>query len=274
MTKLPSLAATFLFVTVASASALTEADLAPAALAGKTLTFTVATGAAPFGTSGTWSGSFGASPGNAFTKTPIIGDESNTAGTWAFNSVFSGLHEYTITNFISGQANGIITLWVSQGAGRYEVFLQGLFGNSQTGSFTLGAAAPVVPPVVPPVTPPAAPEISIQQPAGSDLTDGAAKKSFGTLKIGKVGKTRVFTITNTGTTDLTGLSIRKDGVRKSDFIVGALGASSLAPGASTTFKVSFKPSAKGTRKAAIHILSNDESEASFDIQLAGEGAAR
>ena len=201
---------------------------------------------------------------------PITGDESNTAGTWAFNSVFSGLHEYTITNFISGQANGILTLWVSQGAGRYEVFLQGLFGNSQTGSFTLGTAAPVVPPV----TPPAASEIGIQQPAGSDLTDGAAKKSFGTLKVGKTGKTRVFTITNTGTADLTGLSIKKDGVRKSDFIVGALGASSLAPGASTTFKVSFKPSAKGTRKAAIHILSNDESEASFDIQLAGEGAAR
>jgi hypothetical protein len=46
---------------------------------------------------------------------------------------------------------------------------------------------------------------------------------------------------------------------------------SLAPGSSTTFKVIFKPSAKGTRKANIHIKSNDADENPFDIKLTGQG---
>lgn len=53
--------------------------------------------------------------------------------------------------------------------------------------------------------------------------------------------------------------------------MGLPGAVSLAPGASTTFKVTFKPTAAGTRKAAIHIESNDADENPFDIKLGGEG---
>ena len=118
-----------------------------------------------------------------------------------------------------------------------------------------------------------APEIVVEQPVGSSLVDGTAKKSFGTVKVGKTGTAQTFTIKNTGTANLTGLAITKDGAQKTDFIVGVLAKTTLAPGASTTFKVTFKPTAKGTRNAAIHIKSNDATENPFDIKLAGMGAA-
>jgi hypothetical protein len=44
-------------------------------------------------------------------------------------------------------------------------------------------------------------------------------------------------------------------------------------GANNTFKVTFKPTASGTRSATLKILSNDANENSFDIQLDGTGAA-
>jgi hypothetical protein len=245
--------------TASPSFALTEADLAPAAIAGKTLTFTIANGGAPFATNGNWSGKFGASPGNSFTMTKVTGDTVNSTGTWTFNSTFAGLYEYTLSPFIAGQPDAVLTLWISGGAGRYEVFLNGVFGNAQTGGFTLGAAAN-------------APDIAVQQPAGSDLTDGTAKKSFGTVKVGKSGAAKTFTIKNTGTTKLSKLAIKKSGTGKNDFVVGALGKTSLAAGASTTFKVTFKPTAKGARKADIQIASNDPDENPFDIKLVGEGA--
>ncbi len=115
------------------------------------------------------------------------------------------------------------------------------------------------------------PEIGIQQPLGRELIDGTAKISFGTVVVGKTGSTKTFTIKNTGTGKLTGLSITRNGSQAKDFIVGALGKTSVLPGASTTLKVSFKPTAKGSRNAAIHIQSNDSNESPFDIKLTGAG---
>jgi hypothetical protein len=257
--KHPLLTLAVACATLAPSFALTEADLAPAAIAGKTLIFTIETGASPFATSGSWSGKFGASPGNSFVMTRVSGNTVNSSGTWSFNSTFAGMYEYTLSPFIAGQADGVLTLWISGGEGRYEVFLNGLFGNSQTGGFTIGSAAKT-------------PDIAVQQPAGSDLADGTAKKSFGTVKLGKTGAAKTFKIQNTGTTNLTKLAIKVSGTGKNDFVVSPLGKTSLAAGAATTFKVTFKPTAKGARKAAIQIVSNDPDENPFDIKLVGEGA--
>lgn len=258
MFKTPSLLAAIAVFTSLPVSALTESDIAPAALAGKTLTFTIETGAAPFATTGSWTGAFGTAPGNSFKMTKVSGDTVNITGTWSYNSNFAGMYEYTLKPFIAGQADGYLTLWISEGAGRYEVYLDGLFGNSQTGGFTIGSAAKT-------------PEINVQQPAGSNLTDNSGSRGFGTAKIGGKGNSKTFTIKNAGGAKLTGLKITKDGANKGDFQIGALGATTLAPGASTTFKVTFKPTAAGTRKAGIHIESNDADENPFDIKLAGEG---
>lgn len=116
------------------------------------------------------------------------------------------------------------------------------------------------------------PEITVMQPAGSNLVDGSGKKSFGTVKVGSKGSTKTFTIKNTGTANLAGLSIVKSGSHKADFIAGPLQNTTLMPGASMTFKVTFKPKAKGTRSAAIRIKSNDADENPFDVKLTGMGA--
>jgi hypothetical protein len=54
-------------------------------------------------------------------------------------------------------------------------------------------------------------------------------------------------------------------------VIEAPGKTSLAPGTSTTFKVTFKPAAKGKRVAALAIASNDPDEDPFGIKLSGEG---
>ena len=118
------------------------------------------------------------------------------------------------------------------------------------------------------------PEITIQQPVGTQLIDGTSQKSFGTVKVGTTGTAKMFTIKNTGTATLKGLAIAVSGTNASDFIVTALTKTSLAAGASTTFKISFKPTATGTRKAGIKVKSNDADENPFDIKLSGAGALK
>ena len=120
---------------------------------------------------------------------------------------------------------------------------------------------------------PPAPEIAVQQPSGKNLKDGVSSKSFGSVAV-KSTVTKTFTIRNTGTAKLTKLAITKAGAHAKNFTVKPPLKSSLAPGASTTFKVTFKPSVKGVRKAVIHIRSNDSNENPFDIALSGKGVAK
>jgi uncharacterized repeat protein (TIGR03803 family) len=123
-------------------------------------------------------------------------------------------------------------------------------------------------------TAPAAPEIVVEQPLGGDLKDGLAKKSFGTVRVGKQGKARTFTIRNNGSANLTSLSIRKSGANPKDFVVTAPVKSTLVPGEQTTFKVYFAPRSKGKRNAAIQLKSNDSNENPFNIELTGSGEVR
>ena len=116
------------------------------------------------------------------------------------------------------------------------------------------------------------PEIVVEQPVGSGLTDGTAKRSFGTVKVGKIGAAKTFTIRNAGNANLSGLVITTTGIHAKDFIVTKPAKTTLVPGTSTTFKVTFKPNAKGTRNALIHIRSNDANENPFDIKLSGLGS--
>src|SRR4029079_3210999 len=69
------------------------------------------------------------------------------------------------------------------------------------------------------------------------------------------------------------LAVTTNGINASDFNVGSLGATTLAPGASTSFTVTFTPAAPGSRTAAIHISSSDDDENPFDIALTGTGQA-
>ncbi len=122
-----------------------------------------------------------------------------------------------------------------------------------------------------------APEIDIQQKAGSSLVDNVSKVSFGTVKAAKKakGKTLAFTIRNLGGAKLTNLAVSVTGKHKADFKATAITRKVLTPAgtktSTTTFRVTFKPSAKGTRNAVVKVRSNDANENPFDIKVAGLG---
>jgi exopolysaccharide biosynthesis protein len=116
------------------------------------------------------------------------------------------------------------------------------------------------------------PEITVEQPAGTNLIDGSATIDCGSVTLGSTSAAFTFTVKNTGAADLTGLAVNKTGANSGEFTVSALGATTLAPDTSTTFTVSFAPGATGPRTAALRIVSNDADENPFDINLTGTGA--
>ncbi|MEQ1750034.1 MAG: choice-of-anchor D domain-containing protein, partial [Prosthecobacter sp.] len=118
----------------------------------------------------------------------------------------------------------------------------------------------------------AAPEIAVEQPAGTNIADGGSK-DFGSVSSGS-NASLVFTIKNTGNSNLTGLTITKDGTHSADFTVTANPTAPVTgPSGSTTFTVQFAPGGIGARTAALHIANNDGDENPFDITLTGTGTA-
>ncbi len=118
-----------------------------------------------------------------------------------------------------------------------------------------------------------APEIAIEQPVGTNLTDNVSSISFPATAAGSSSDPVTFTVRNTGSATLSGLALSKAGTNTADFVLGTLGATSLAPTESTTFTVIFTPTAGGTRTATLRVASNDADENPFDIALSGSATA-
>ncbi|MBL9175610.1 MAG: choice-of-anchor D domain-containing protein, partial [Verrucomicrobiales bacterium] len=106
---------------------------------------------------------------------------------------------------------------------------------------------------------------------GNELADNVGTNRFEAVLVGRMGESQSFTLRNSGNSDLTDLSVVVEGVHSGDFVVGPLGATTLAPNATTTFTVTFVPTAGGARRAVVSIASNDGDENPFKIQLSGEG---
>jgi len=118
--------------------------------------------------------------------------------------------------------------------------------------------------------PPPAPEIVVEEPVGANLVDGVAALAFGDSNIGSP-VVKNLTVRNTGTADLSGLAVTPSG--SNDFGFSALGFTTLAPGASTNFTVTFTPTAAGPRNASLQISSNDSDENPFNVTFNGNGIA-
>lgn len=104
-------------------------------------------------------------------------------------------------------------------------------------------------------------------PTTSDWTD------FGTTDIASGTITRTFTITNTlasGTTLALG-SLSFSGANPGDFSVTSAPAASVAAGGSTTFQVTFNPSAVGLRSAILNIATNDADKLIYNFTIQGFG---
>jgi arylsulfatase A-like enzyme len=113
-------------------------------------------------------------------------------------------------------------------------------------------------------------QIAVSQGA-TTLTDGLSTVGYGSVNVGNT-LSKTFTITNSGTTALTGISLSIDGAHSSLFTVTTSPASSIAIGATSDFVVQFNASSAGAKTAALHIASSDSSVgAAFDIALTGTG---
>ncbi len=105
---------------------------------------------------------------------------------------------------------------------------------------------------------------------GVESHDGGLH-SFGGSYLGN-SAAQTFTIVNDGFATLSGLELTKTGLDPGDFLESALPVTELAPGASTSFTITFNPSALGIRSAAFHLASNESGTASsYDILVTGHG---
>jgi hypothetical protein len=103
-------------------------------------------------------------------------------------------------------------------------------------------------------------------PSTTDDTD------FGTTLVGN-SVSHTFTITNTGTDPLDISSITITGVDAADFYISINPGASVAAGGSTTFEITFSPSALGISNATINIVNNDSNENPYTFDITGEAIA-
>lgn len=112
-----------------------------------------------------------------------------------------------------------------------------------------------------------APGIIVEQPANSAIADGGSRSFSATTATPGV---LTFTIKNTGSVNLTGLSITKDGPNSADFTVTVNPTPSVAPGSTTTFTIQFAPTTTGAKVAAVHIANSVVGKTPYDITLTGQ----
>ena len=116
------------------------------------------------------------------------------------------------------------------------------------------------------------PSIVVEEPADNSLIDGVGSIDFGGVQIGSPATRTVF-VRNTGTAELTGLAVDFMGGQAGDFSAGTLSATTLAPGETASFALSFSPGAFGARQSTMQIASNDPDNNPFDVILNGSGAS-
>ncbi|NNC46706.1 MAG: choice-of-anchor D domain-containing protein, partial [Winogradskyella sp.] len=125
------------------------------------------------------------------------------------------------------------------------------------------------------------PEINIQGNA-TDIADGditpttADDTDFGNVDVTAGTNVNTFTIQNQGSSlslNLTGASpyVVISGAHAADFTVTAIPSNSIAAGGSTTFDITFNPSAIGLRTASISIANNDTDENPYNFNIQGTG---
>ena len=106
-------------------------------------------------------------------------------------------------------------------------------------------------------------------PSLTDFTD------FGTTATAGGTVVRTFTIENLGTANLnlTGASpyVTISGANAADFTVTTVPSNSIAASNSTTFQITFDPSADGLRTATVSISNNDSNENPYTYAIQGNG---
>jgi hypothetical protein len=181
----------------------------------------------------------------ATTSNPTIANTkvANGSGTGSFSGTVSSLPSGTLIHY---RAYGINTAGVGYGADL---------------TFTTTSANP---------------DINITGNSTS-IADGDATPSatdhtnFGSQSVCSGTIVRTFTIENTGTANLTLSTPALSGTNAADFSVTVNPSSPVSAPGSTTFQVTFNPSATGTRTATVTVTNNDTDEGTYDFAIQGTG---
>ena len=142
-------------------------------------------------------------------------------------------------NFISGT---VVTLTVAAATGSTFAGWSGACTGTGSCSVTMSAAKSVT--------------ATFNLGSGPVVTLSPTALTFSTQAIGTTSPAKAVTLKNTGTAILTITAIAITGTNAGDFAQTHTCGSSLAAGASCSFKVTFKPTASGTRTAALSITDN------------------
>ena len=111
-----------------------------------------------------------------------------------------------------------------------------------------------------------------------DIADGDATPvladhtDFGSVRVTGGTLVRTYTITNSGTANLTLGTVTVGGAHAGNFTVTLQPTSSVGVGGSTTFQVTFDPSAAGLRNATLSFSTTDPDENPFNFAIRGRGA--
>jgi hypothetical protein len=122
-----------------------------------------------------------------------------------------------------------------------------------------------------------APEITVAGNGSIDIVDGDSTPSvtdgtdFGIANITGGTVVHTFTVQNIGAVNLTVGLPTTTGPNAADFTVTLAPGSPVVPAGSTTFQVTFDPSASGPRTATLSFANNDPDENPFDFSIAGTG---
>ncbi|MBB5038993.1 choice-of-anchor tandem repeat GloVer-containing protein [Prosthecobacter dejongeii] len=191
----------------------------------------------------------------------LTGLTANITGTHASDFVIStplGVSSLPFTEM----STGLLITFVPSGAGVRNAVLTITSNDADEASFEIPLTGQGV----------LLPEIAVESPNSTNLESGTASYDFGSGTVG-VGQVRTFTVRNTGSGLLQTLQVNTSGPHAADFVVTAQPAEEVAAQGSTTFSVTFTPSASGSRSAVLSIGSNDEDENPFVIQVSGTGVS-
>ncbi len=170
------------------------------------------------------------------------------------------------TLLVPGESTTCSVVFTPQASGSRVGTLEILSNDADEGNFKvslLGLGLPT-------------PKITVSGPTGLVLVDAAKKPvNLGPVIIKKPGVSYTFRIKNDGQKDLKDLALTlgKKGTPR-DFNFTNLSVTTLAPGASTTFDVIFKPTALGRRSVTVAIASNDRATSVFDFKIVGTGVTK
>ena len=105
---------------------------------------------------------------------------------------------------------------------------------------------------------------------GTAVTISPTTLTYTSQTVGTTSAAKVVTLTNSGTSALTGVGISLTGTNAADFARTTTCGTTLAAGTNCTISATFKPTARGTRMATLTVADSDPASPQ-QVSLTGTG---